>query len=68
MRYISAALNDLNEKVSSILEEERDSYDNIPENLTDGDRARKIEDAAANLEFTSECIEQAINYIDDATA
>lgn len=53
--------------VERALDRESDCLDNIPENMQDGDRYDKMEQAVANLEEALENIENAIDKIDDAS-
>lgn len=47
------------EKVESIMEEEQEALDNIPENLQGSERYEAMEEAISNLEVV-------INYLDEA--
>lgn len=60
---------DLIERVKSVLEsildEEQDYYDNIPENLQSSQRAEDSEDAISNLEDAISNLEEAIGNLEE---
>lgn len=59
-------LEDASEMVSQIMDEERDAFDNLPENLQDSERGSKMEDAIDAMESAIDSISEAIQYLDDA--
>lgn len=60
---------DLIERVKSVLEsildEEQEYYDNIPENLQTSQRAEDSEDAISNLEDAISNLEEAIGNLEE---
>ncbi len=44
-------LEELQAEIQSIAEEERESFDNMPESLQDGERGQQISENADNLEY-----------------
>lgn len=51
--------------LESILDEEQDYYDNIPENLQSSQRAEDSEDAISNLEDAISNLEEAIGNLEE---
>lgn len=47
-------------------DEEQDSFDNLPENLQDGDRGEAMEEAIEELQTAIDSINDAMNHIDCA--
>lgn len=58
-------LTDLKEKLELILDEEQETYDNIPENLQDSDRAVASEEAIEIMEEAGCSIEEAIEKLEE---
>ena len=54
--------------VSSVLDEEEDAFDNIPENLQGSERYEKTEDAIDCLNDASENIDAAIEKLNEAAS
>ena len=52
--------------IENICDEEKDSLDNVPENLQSGDRFSMMEDVIDYLEDAIQNIQDAANSIDDA--
>lgn len=53
--------------VSSVIDEEQECLDNMPENLTDSERYQKMEAAVEKLEEAAEQIGAAIDCIEEAS-
>lgn len=51
----------------SVLDEEQDALDNMPENLESSSKYEKIEEAVGNLESALEKIEDAQSCINEAS-
>lgn len=51
--------------LESILDEEQEYYDNIPENLQTSQRAEDSEDAISNLEDAISNLEEAIGNLEE---
>ena len=49
------------------LDSEQDCLDNMPENLLDSEKCRKMEDAIERLEEAVDQIESAKDYINEAS-
>lgn len=68
MKRASALLGTASGLVSTALEQEEDALDNMPENLQGSDRYEKIEAAVDLLNDASECIDSAIEKINEASS
>jgi hypothetical protein len=58
-------LKEASKKLSSILSEEQDAFDNMPEGLQGSYRGMCSEDAIDNMEEASEKLDEAIELLDD---
>ena len=58
-------LKEANKKLSSILSEEQDAFDNMPEGLQSSYRGMCSEDAIDNMEETSEKLDEVIELLGD---
>lgn len=65
---VKALLNSAYSITDSVLGEEQDALDNMPENLESSSKYEKIEEAVSNLESALERIEDAQSCINDASA
>lgn len=52
--------------VELVKDEEQDSYDNLPENLQDGERGEAMQEAIDELQIAIDSINDAMNHIDCA--
>lgn len=68
LKRTSALLGTASGLVSTALEQEEDALDNMPENLQGSDRYEKIEAAVDLLNDASECIDSAIEKINEASS
>lgn len=68
MKRASALLGTASGLVSTALGQEEDALDNMPENLQGSERYEKIEAAADLLNDASECIDSAIEKINEASS
>lgn len=68
MKRASALLRTASGLVSTALEQEEDALDNMPENLQGSERYEKIEAAVDLLNDASECIDSAIEKINEASS
>jgi flagellar biosynthesis chaperone FliJ len=62
---ILGELQVLQEKLGDIQSEEQDYYDNMPENLQEGEKGEKSNDAISNLDTANSSIEDVINSIQE---
>lgn len=60
-----AELKQLSSELSSILNEEQDAFDNMPEGLQSSYRGMCSEDAIDNMEEASEKLDEAIELLND---
>ena len=68
LKRTSALLGTASGLVSTALEQEEDALDNMPENLQGSERYEKIEAAVDLLNDASECIDSAIEKINEASS
>ena len=62
---IQAELKQLSSELSSILNEEQDAFDNMPEGLQGSYRGMCSEDAIDNMEESSEKLDEVIESLSD---
>ena len=60
------SLTEIKEGVESMIEEENEKYENMPENLQDSERSEKMYEGIENLESASSSLEEAIDSLIDA--
>lgn len=61
-----SAMEDLKEQADNIASEEREYYDNMPENMQSGDKGQTASDAADALESAVTDLESAIDNLNNA--
>lgn len=59
------SLNEIKDKVESIMENEQEKYDNMPEGLQDSERADEMLDVIDNLDSAVSSIEEAVEYLEN---
>ncbi len=59
-------LDELKSEIESIMEEEQESFDNLPESLQSTERGEKMEEAIDNLSNSMDSIDEAISYLQSA--
>lgn len=64
---VTSKLYDLQSEIESILEEEQEYMDNMPENLQCSERYETAEAAVDNLESACSSMEELIEYLNDAS-
>lgn len=57
----------LRQDIDSILEEEQEAYDNMPESLQNGERGEAMQEAIEALESAVGSCEELDEYLTDAT-
>lgn len=62
---IYEAIENAKNEIENIREEEQESYDNIPENLQESERANTIYENIDNLDYIVSSLEDALGYFDD---
>ncbi len=68
LRKASEYLGFAKELIEKALDEEQDTLDNLPENLSESDRASKMENAVDSLEDASSGIDDVIDSVREAMA
>ncbi len=68
LRKASEYLGFAKELIEKALDEEQDTLDNLPENLSESDRAAKMENAVDSLEDASSGIDDVIDSVREAMA
>lgn len=63
IRTICAQLKRTKEDLESLMSEEQNSYDSIPENLQESDRAQESEEALDNLDDAIDAIVDAVDSL-----
>ena len=65
INFANNILKEVNKKLSSILDEEQDAFDNMPEGLQSSYRGMCSEDAIDNMEEASETLDEVIDLLND---
>ena len=60
------SITEIKEGVESMIEEENEKYENMPENLQDSERGEKMYEGIENLESASSSLEEAIDSLESA--
>lgn len=63
IREVIAKLESLRDEVESLLNEEQDYYDNMPESFQNGDKGQAASDAISYMESASGYIDNAIEEL-----
>ena len=63
--FVNSTLKELSKKLSSILNEEQDAFDNMPEGLQSSYRGMCSEDAIDSMEEASEKLDEVIELLSD---
>ena len=63
--FVNSTLKEVNKKLSSILNEEQDAFDNIPDGLQGSYRGMCSEDAIDNMEVASDKLDEVIELLSD---
>mgnify|MGYP004540164513 FL=1 len=63
--FANKQLKETSKKLSSILSEEQDAFDNMPEGLQSSMRGMDSEDAIDSMEEASEKLDEVIELLDD---
>ena len=64
-KEIQKIIKDIENLVHSILSEEQDAFDNMPENLQSSWRGTESEDAQGSLESAIDALEEAIACLEE---
>ena len=63
--FANSTLKEVSKKLSSILSEEQDAFDNMPEGLQSTYRGMCSEDAIDDMEEASDKLDEVIELLDD---
>ena len=63
---IANAIRQIEKVVSSILDDEEEAFDNMPESLQYSERGDMSQEAQDNLSGAVDALEEAISYLEDA--
>lgn len=66
LKTIVESLSKINEELRDVIDEETDAYENMPDNLKDGERGSSSSDAIEYLEEASSSIDDIIDTINEA--
>ena len=66
-REIIEVIKRIEKIVSSILSDEEEAFDNMPENLQNSERGDISQDAQDNLSWAVDSLEEAISYLEEAS-
>ena len=64
-KQIQQAIQRIEDLLQTILDDECEAYDNIPENLLESERAINSAEAQENLEAAIDSLEEAISYLEE---
>ena len=64
---VQSQLEALKQEIDSILEEEQEAYDNMPESLQNGERGEAMQGAIEALESAVSSCEEVEEYLTSAT-
>lgn len=60
-----AAMNKIEALIQSILDDEQEAYENMPESLQMSDNGLASEEAQDNLDAAIDALEEAISYLEE---
>ena len=63
---LNSQLEDIKSQVESLLSDEQDAYDNMPESFQDGERGEAAQSAISNLEDAVSSLEDAFNSLEES--
>ena len=59
-------LEGIKEKIETLLEEEQEYFDNMPENLQQSEKAEKAENAISSLENAMDSIDESVSSLEES--
>ena len=65
-KEIANAIRQIENVVSSILDDEEEAFDNMPESLQYSERGDMSQEAQDNLSGAVDALEEAISYLEDS--
>ena len=66
IREIISDLEELKSRLETIMDEEQEAYDNLPENLQGSERGEEMEAAADNLDSAFNGVDEVLDYLNSA--
>jgi len=66
LEKLKERIEEIKEDLAFILEEEQDSYNNMPEGIQDSERGQKSQSAIEALESSDTSLDEAIDYINES--
>lgn len=66
LKTIVESLSKISEELRNVIDEETDAYENMPDNLKDGERGSSSSDAIDYLEDASSSLDDIIDTINEA--
>lgn len=59
------SLDEIKSNIETMMEEEQEKLDNMPEGLQESERGEAMQEAIDNLENASSSLEEAIDYLNE---
>ena len=59
------SLDEIRSNIETMMEEEQEKLDNMPESLQESERGEAMQEAIDNLESAASSLEEAIDYINE---
>lgn len=66
LNALYSKMEELKSQLETILEEEQESFDNMPESLQDSERGQLSQEAIDNLESAVSSFEEVMEYIENS--
>lgn len=64
---LQARISELKDEVEMVRDEEQEYYDNMPENMQQGDKGQNAESAVSALDEAMENLDSAMSSLDEAS-
>lgn len=64
LQQVVAIINDLKDIITTIIDDEQNKYDNLPEGLQQSDNGLQMEDAVSNLQEAIDHLDQTIDSVE----
>ena len=64
---ISDKLEQLREELDMLMQEEQEYYDVMPEAFQDGEKGERAQEAVDNMDYALSSIQEAVDYLNEAT-
>ena len=65
---ITSLLKTASSSISSLIDDETEAFENLPEGLQSGDKGDAMQEAIQNLESAASAVEEAISNLEEASA